>query len=880
LFGRGLVFAGIFGGNNNSDRQQQQQQQQQKQLPRKPPPPPPPLQPITSSKHDNVTLLQQQQQQPPPPPPLLSTIQQPPDAYQQQLYMLQLHLDESLQREHHLFMELQNLTLFSDALQQREALHMHQLDVLTERIVDVENSAAHAQNQVLELSANCTELAQQLAQSNAQVDQYRIQCEQLLQLRKNDTSRIAELQQKVKNANRKAQDLAAMMERHRLNAERQKKIAFTAKKKKNRNFLAWMLGFYSDDEDDEENHSDPDQDIEEAYETGRSTLLAALQEERENVLELETLVDTLQANHSAMSEQIQSRNDMIQELNQRISSFEEDKVVLKAALRQLQLDLSEQTPKLDKLKADRKAARAEVERLTQYVSNLTQQHQQETSRLEKMMEQNHIQIRDMEANLTAMSTYVDKLEERLADYTVAKRDMEIREQTIGQLESKIQSAEQQKNALQKRVEELELEHESLKSLLSELVDERTRLKKQQTDITKERDALKHTVQHQQNDYSELQAQSKQWNQTSEELRSRVEAISLELNATIENRNYLLHELQMYERDNESLRRQIQDLSQHHQSLDAVALEEAMAARKTLETRIADLEQELLQAIELRDRIKKEANDFVEQHNMQLNKAKTEYTQEIQRLKNEQKKEFESLVEHARTQAEREKQEQTQRFEKQLMEKQAALERAEQTIAKLSAAKPPPPPVKEHPKPNAIKINEELGASKIDEVKTWTGSVEPEIATNLTGSLRNTLGRNSSDVKSAEIAQNMTSEALEKQLNSTIQKPHVKRRFGVGLAMNQTQTIRPPTGAVNRTLTSVSNTTAVRKVPLRKFRKFFAKTTGIHGLFTPPSTASRKLKNNDGKMLPKVQKAPINEKPNQPQAYQKDVVGPSTEKHKR
>jgi hypothetical protein len=34
------------------------------------------------------------------------------------------------------------------------------------------------------------------------------------------------------------------------------------------------------------------------------------------------------------------------------------------------------------------------------------------------------------------------------------------------------------------------------------------------------------------------------------------------------------------------------------------------------------------------------------------------------------------------------------------------------------------------------------------------------------------------------------------------------------------------------------------------------------------------------MLPKVQKAPINEKPNQPQAYQKDVVGPSTEKYKR
>jgi chromosome segregation ATPase len=792
---------------------------------------------------------------------------------QQQLFMLQLHLDESLQREQHLFMELQNLTHFSDALQQREALHMHQLDVLTERIVDVENSAAHAHNQVLELSANCTELARQLAKSNAQVDEYRTRCEDLISIRKNDTARVAELQQKVKHANRKAQDLAAMIERHRLNAEKQKKIAITAKKKKKqRNFLAWMLGLYSDDEDDEDNHDDEDEDIEEAYETGRSTLLAALQEERENVLELETLVDNLQTNHSVLSEQIESRNEIIQDLQQRIHAFEEDKVVLKAALRQLQLDLSEQAPKLDKLKAERKAAQDEVKRLMHHVSNLTQQHQRGTSRLETMMEQKNIQIRNMESNMTALGTYVDKLEERLADYTVAKRDVETREQTIGQLENKFKSTEQQKNTLQKRVEELEVEHESLKSLLSELVEERARLKKQQNDITKERDALEHTVQQLQSEHSELQSHFKNWNQTNEQWRFRVEAIARELNATVENRNQMLFQLQMYERDNESLRRQIQDLSQH-QSLDAVAFEEAIATRKTLEARIAELEQELRQTMELRDSIAREANYNVEQHNMLLENAKIEYAQEIQRLKNEQKKEFERLVEDTRTQTEREKQEHTQRFEKQLLEKQAALEKAEQIISKLSSAKPPPPPVKEYIKPNETTSKEEVeesGTSNTFEDKKL-------IASNLTATPNNSSEQKNPDFKRAKFGQKMYPEAFAKPFNSTVQKPLVKRRFGVGLATNQTQTTKSPACAVNRTLISASNTTAARKVPLRKFRKFFAKTTGIHGLFTPPSNASSKLKNKGEKTLPQMQKTPVNKEPNQPHAYQKDA-GPFAEKN--
>lgn len=84
----------------------------------------------------------------------------------------------------------------------------------------------------------------------------------------------------------------------------------------------------------------------------KSTLLRALQSERGNVDELEGVVASLQQNNSAISEMVESRDSIIDELNNRISVFEEDKVVLKAALRQLQKEIKEEAPKAQKLLDD------------------------------------------------------------------------------------------------------------------------------------------------------------------------------------------------------------------------------------------------------------------------------------------------------------------------------------------------------------------------------------------------------------------------------------------------------------------------------------------------------------------------------------------------
>lgn len=61
---------------------------------------------------------------------------------------------------------------------------------------------------------------------------------------------------------------------------------------------------------------------------------------------------SLQQNNSAISEMVESRDSIIDELNNRIAVFEEDKVVLKAALRQLQKEIKEEAPKAQKLMDD------------------------------------------------------------------------------------------------------------------------------------------------------------------------------------------------------------------------------------------------------------------------------------------------------------------------------------------------------------------------------------------------------------------------------------------------------------------------------------------------------------------------------------------------
>lgn len=86
--------------------------------------------------------------------------------------------------------------------------------------------------------------------------------------------------------------------------------------------------------------------------------MTALQAERNNVEELENALELEKQNNTAIAEMVASRDSLIDELNDRVAVFEEDKVVLKAALRQLQKEMKEEAPKTQKIVSELKAANA------------------------------------------------------------------------------------------------------------------------------------------------------------------------------------------------------------------------------------------------------------------------------------------------------------------------------------------------------------------------------------------------------------------------------------------------------------------------------------------------------------------------------------------
>ena len=183
---------------------------------------------------------------------------------------------------------------------------------------------------------------------------------------------------------------------------------------------------------------------------------------------------------------VESRNELIDELNDRVAVFEEDKLVLKAALRQLQKEMADEAPKTQKLIDDLRSAREHVTRLKNELDSLTVSHQKEVTLLKDVISRNQFALNETESNLKMIGTYVDKLEERLASFAIARRDIEIREEMCNAIEKRSVELEQECVMLQKQAIEFAAEHDDLKNLLEDLVKERTRLQNEKGQLHQER----------------------------------------------------------------------------------------------------------------------------------------------------------------------------------------------------------------------------------------------------------------------------------------------------------------------------------------------------------------------------------------------------------
>lgn len=569
--------------NEDEEDKDGEEQETQQHLP----PPPPPL-PKWGAGSDNYPMQlqqerQQQQRQPPPPvgarsgwmmgssPPSQESWQiegnyleegvppLPPPQYYDQSYgagpnnpyyygansgdfensndstflYLQDELNESLVRESSLIAQLDNLTTAVVVMEQREELHMRQLDVLTERVIDVESKAAEDRNLLLEYEANCTALSNTIVGLQEDLDEWQRRCHDLMQRRQEDQETLTELQQLIQEKENEAEELAVAMEQLRMTEKRHEAgMSKLSSHAGGGGFLSWLFGGWLGIGSNGVSSYRRDEQIrDEAFEMAKSTLLRALQSERANVHELEAAVASLQQNNSAISEMVESRDIIVNELNDRIAVFEEDKVVLKAALRQLQKEMNEEAPKTQKLLDDLAEAEVEVDRLKADITSIIETHQEELIALQGTISMKQKTITDAESNLTAIGTYVDKLEERLTSFAVTRRDMDEREKRCKEIEKAAEESESQRQVLAVRVEEYQKGEEDLKKLLEELATSRGNLLKENRKLYTEQEFRLAELEQLEVKCKALESKSVTVDEDMQRLRDRCETLASDLEAS-------------------------------------------------------------------------------------------------------------------------------------------------------------------------------------------------------------------------------------------------------------------------------------------------------------------------------------------------------------
>lgn len=389
----------------------------------------------------------------------------------------------SLQREQAMMDQINNLTKSLSNLERREKLHLHQLDLLTERFIDLEMQRAKDQNTLMEYRANCTDLALEIAILEGNVEEWRVKCSELVQIRDENKKSVASLKLKLKQASRKSEEMALLVENHRLQEDAKASELRSGTSKVQRGFFSWVFGLFNSRDAD-------DDDKKELYDMARSTLMTALQIERNNVEELETALAQLQRNYTVTSDQVQSRDAMISELNGRAAILSEDKAVLKAALRQLRKEMSDEADRTKKILDEVEVSKNESSRLQNEISSIIASHKSEIERLNKKIQKKDDTIVILESNLTSITQYVSKLEERLADFMVTRRDLDQQNENYALSTKLLVEMQQERESDIIKIQELEQEREEIKRLLDLLAKERVQLIKQNNLTVDENNAMK------------------------------------------------------------------------------------------------------------------------------------------------------------------------------------------------------------------------------------------------------------------------------------------------------------------------------------------------------------------------------------------------------
>ncbi|KAL3810659.1 hypothetical protein ACHAXA_001048 [Cyclostephanos tholiformis] len=409
--------------------------------------------------------------------------------------------------------QVQNLSSIVSSLSVEASYLSDEIGALSERLADSEAKYHGLRNINIELESNCTALASTIIELRREADELgeaRRRLEERdderegvldglraeLRTAKDDLERLACLVETDRFEEERAKFLDDFDEKRDRERERRKKMMMKKKSRGgSRSFWAWFFGWgggdgtsdYDDDDDDGALSSSivadagglvmDDQERERAArEFARTTLLHALQAERANVDELESALEALRRNNTAIMDVVSSRDTIISELNDRVAVFEEDRMVLRAALRQLQAEMRDEAPRTERMVRDLEEARERESRLIEDMKVMSEDMRQEREELESRITNVTGEHNRTREELDLIGLYVDQLEDRLANFAIARRELEVREKECGRLESAAKEQADLVDEYRRRADVLMREQNETRALIEELVVDREGLR--------------------------------------------------------------------------------------------------------------------------------------------------------------------------------------------------------------------------------------------------------------------------------------------------------------------------------------------------------------------------------------------------------------------
>ncbi len=129
----------------------------------------------------------------------------------------------------------------------------------------------------------------------------------------------------------------------------------------------------------------------------------------------------------------------------------------------------------------------DITSLEETIIELQSNHTDEIESLEEMILEKDMMINETDSKMSMISVYVDQLEERLASFAVARRDINVREILCKEIEEREIQTSKDYASIQKQMKEISASRDELKNLVDLMTEERQKLSKERDGLIAEKE---------------------------------------------------------------------------------------------------------------------------------------------------------------------------------------------------------------------------------------------------------------------------------------------------------------------------------------------------------------------------------------------------------